>query len=207
MEYSGRASSVVGVGNRVILYKSDGTLIIHRSTKVTPLNYARPKSSLSWVSIPDGIGRLLCEFKGEEIVVNIYEIYYFHHLTEWSSDSISLKGTESEMVEYLIDNSYALLGVNYYWYQRELPTSSGSIDVVFVDYDKVRHIVEVKRRKANASAVYQLRRYIDYLVGFTTVGYLAAPSITSNAMNILDEFGYHYVELNPSIIWPGENIR
>ncbi len=140
-------------------------------------------------------------------MVKVIEVHYFHHLVEWSSDSISLKGTEAEMVNHLTLNAEKLLGIRVAWFQRELRTSAGAIDVVFVDYDDVRHVVEVKRRRTNVGAVYQLKRYMDYLEGVETRGYLAAPSATDNAMAALDISGYKFIELDPEVIWPGENIQ
>jgi RecB family endonuclease NucS len=42
VEYDGRASSYLGMGERLVILKSDGTLLVHRDEQRTPVNWQPP---------------------------------------------------------------------------------------------------------------------------------------------------------------------
>lgn len=188
IEYDGRARSTVGKGRRLIIHKIDGTLLIHRSLKITPLNYNGPKSTLykydnKLISISP---------KSEKIIVTIYDIFMYEELDDWSSDSINLTGSEAQLCDKLITHCKHYLNIDHKEVYKEYPTRLGNIDIVFIDKTNIRHCIEVKRKKANMSAVYQLHRYMKEIHG---IGYLAAPDISDNAMAELVRLNYKFIKI------------
>jgi endonuclease len=194
VEYAGRANSSVGPGLRVILHKADGSLIVHKASNVTPMNYIGPKSTLTLEN-----QTLTGRSKTERVTILINEIIHYHELIEWSNDSIKLTGTENELCEKLIANAGSLLGIGVSRVQRELLTVAGPIDVVFTDFNDIRHCVEVKRKKITMSAIYQLYRYLSHMSPYACVGYLAGPDIGNSARREADKYGYKFVKIDHSI--------
>jgi len=62
-------------------------------------------------------------------------------------------------------------------------------------------VVECKRYNADLGAVTQLRRYVEKLMvskGITKVrGILAAPKITPNAKQMLEDWGFEFKHIEP----------
>ena len=82
---------------------------------------------------------------------------------------------------------------------REYAVASGFIDILGKDENGSLMIIELKSRKAGVSAVKQLKRYVDEFredrVGVR--GVLVAPSITHDAMEMLEEEGLEFREIEP----------
>ena len=53
--YSGRASSKLGLGERVVMIKTDGSLLIHRSQGYSPVNWQPPGSKFIIKQFQDNI--------------------------------------------------------------------------------------------------------------------------------------------------------
>ena len=49
VEYSGRAESFLSEGDRIILLKSDNTILVHQPNGNNPVNYMKPGSSHSLI--------------------------------------------------------------------------------------------------------------------------------------------------------------
>lgn len=192
VEYHGRAESITTPGMRVILHKLDGTLLVHKCSLVTPLNYNGPKSKLSI----DGDTLVSVNQHGEIIKIHIIDIIHYHELIEWSSDSITVRGTENDVCNYIVDNISDLIQITPKMITRELKTPHGSLDIVVTDADQVRHCIEVKRNKATLRAVFQLDGYMQYMTQhFDCKGYLAAPDIGNNALDNLVSKGYRFISV------------
>ena len=48
IDYTGRAKSVLGFGERIVLVKHDGTVIVHRGTMREPVNWQPPDTRVSF---------------------------------------------------------------------------------------------------------------------------------------------------------------
>lgn len=188
VNYHGRAKSYVGPGKRVIVHKTDGSFMVHGAKKITPLNYNGPKSTLHWD------GKLVSTSpRGETITIDIIHIYNYIEIIDWSSEKVSLTGSEAQVRDYLIKNAETLLGIKVSHAIIEHHTRLGNVDLVLVDTDNGWHCIEVKRKRASINAVYQLHRYMGELPG--RLGYLAAPAISPKAMAELARLGYQFIEV------------
>ncbi len=193
VDYNGRAVSHVGLGNRLIINKSDSSFVIHKATCITPMNYNGPKSSL----VVNGDKLISTSKSGEIITVTIKEILSYTELDCWSNKTIDIKKTESDLCDKIIDNAGQLLGINVKSIEREMPTVLGKIDIVCTDMDNIKHCIEVKRKTISVSGVYQLNKYMKYMSkNGSCVGYMAAPKISSNAMMELMQFGYQFIKID-----------
>lgn len=191
VEYDGRAQSTVGPSNFVIMHKTDGTLIIHGNYRVTPVNYQRPGSSLTYEN-----GVLLCKSKkeDEQIKITIHKLKQYYEMPDWSTDKIAITRTESELCERIIRNIHKVIGHREAEIHRELRTRYGPIDIVAIDSSDHYHIIEVKRRKATVNDVFQVKKYTEALSDKDHTAYLVAPDISPKAHDLTDELGVYYCQ-------------
>jgi RecB family endonuclease NucS len=194
VKYDGRAYSVLEEGNYLILYKGDGSLQIHGSTKIQPRNYQGAKSIL------EQRGHLLISRNRKEtITIIIHKVINITYLQFWSEAEISIKRTEQELVQKIFDNWGDYIDGEFEVIEKEYPTKYGPVDLIGLGKEIVA-IVEVKRRKATVSDCTQLRRYIEAVEAPHVTGYLAAPQIGDNAAKYLEEHGCGWIRVEFDII-------
>ncbi|MCD6464711.1 endonuclease NucS [Candidatus Woesearchaeota archaeon] len=199
-EYYGRAKSFLGFGARLLLIKSDRTVLLHQPTGALPTNYM--KNAIIKASIKDDYLLIRCEdLKAKErLDVYIAKVYFFNSYALKDNEKLKLSGNEQEMSDYILENP-ELIEEGFKPLSREEHTRYGFIDVFGYDKNNVLTVIECKRYKAGLDAVQQLRRYVEKIKsskGLTKVrGILAAPDITGNALVMLKDFGFEFKKINP----------
>jgi RecB family endonuclease NucS len=161
VEYDGRATGYLGPGDRVIIGKPDGTLLVHRPTGNDPVNWQPPGSTITAAVDTDECTITARRSSPDELVrVRIQEAY---NITRYPADDtapLELQGTETDMHEYILENPGEIdEGLRAIEHERETPY--GTIDVFATDDDGRPVIIEVKRRQASLSHVDQLKRYME----------------------------------------------
>jgi len=194
--YDGRAYSTLERGNYLIIYKPDGSLLIHGSSKSTPRNYQSVGSKVDLHFKNGGGGVLVSNNNNETITINIHHVIFIEHLHKWSDNDIIISKTEKELSEKLITNWSKYIKGDFVSITREFKTSLGPVDIVGIEANNTHHVVEVKRRKASISGCTQLKRYIDSLSEHVPVlGYLASPSISATAFEYLKKLNFTWIEI------------
>jgi len=76
IEYEGRAKSFLPKGDRLIIVKSDGTLLIHQPTGNRPINYMKPGTTFIIKN-----NNIICKnIKDKEtLIISIEQLYHVHH--------------------------------------------------------------------------------------------------------------------------------
>ncbi len=200
IEYWGRSRSVIGSGDRIILLKSDSTLIVHSPGGFKPVNWMSSPTDTS-VSSEDGkvlifSQRTVKPF--EEIRITIEEVIDYRAYPALSDDKkLDLTHTEHDMRDYLaehpaeVDDGFRLKSVEY-------KTPLGLFDL----YGKIGDrycVVELKSVKAGLPAVLQLKRYRDFMrehLRQDVVAILMAPSISKNPEQLMKKEGMLYKKFN-----------
>lgn len=201
VDYEGRASSILPEGERLIIVKPDGTVLVHQTEKRKPVNW-NPPGCVARVELnDDGLvlvsrrskpsERLSIDFKDFKIVAS-FEMF--------DNEELQLIGTEEDLVDSVV-RSPDLIEEGLKILEREKPTKSGVIDLYAKDSDGAKVALEFKRGKATLSAVGQLSRYVKELKkkkGVDIRGILVAPKITSGALRLLKDEGLEYVRVKES---------
>lgn len=201
IRYSGRAESHLERGDRLVMIKNDGTLLIHQPFGTTPINYMKNGTAHS-VRFENKTLTLLSNNIAlkENMTVTIHSIHFFNSQKLEDAQTITIAGTEEDMSNMIYSNP-EILEKGFKPVSQEEQTKYGFIDVMGVDKEGLLTIVECKRYKAELSAVTQLRRYVEKIMvskGISKVrGILAAPSITDNAKKMLEDWGYEFKSVNP----------
>jgi endonuclease len=197
--YEGRAKSKLEWGDRTIIIKEDGSFLVHQHHKLEPVNWQPPKSKFT-VEIDEGkiILRGSRRNPTESLQVEICKIYLASYFQGKDTRSLELVGYEADMGDLIIKNP-DIIEEGFRPTSREYAVSSGFIDILGKDKEGKLMILELKSRRAGVNAAKQLARYIsDFEDHKNNVrGVLVAPSITDEALEILEEKELEFISLKP----------
>lgn len=207
--YSGRAESYLDFGDRLIMIKQDRGVLIHQPEGGNPINYLKPPARIN-LSVEENDNSnflyLQASVQKDEIDVEIVDVYELYSRRLDDGKKQDLSGNEAEMSDMLRDHP-ELVDPEFKPLSREEHTKYGFIDVFGHLGDGTLAIVECKRYTAGLSAITQLRRYVEKIQeskGTQKVtGIMAAPAITTNALRMLLDWGYTFVQVDP----PKRHVR
>ncbi len=192
--YSGRAESFLPEGDRVLLVKQDGTILIHQPKGSTPVNYMKEATHTFKNNV------LTARNAQEELVVKLLKIHFLNTHTLEDGQSLQLQGTEKDMADMIMQKPI-VIEEGFTPVSQEEQTKYGFIDVMGKDIKGQLVIVECKRYNADLAAVTQLRRYVEKMkktLGVHSIrGMIAAPKISSNALRMLTDWGFEFKEVHP----------
>jgi RecB family endonuclease NucS len=201
IRYSGRAESFLDSGDRIIIIKSDKTLLIHQPTGSAPVNYMKEGTTHR---LSEEEGKLILSSRNlplkEFMGVTINKIHYYKISELEDSKKIQLVGSERDMAEMIFKNP-VLIEKNFKPLSLEEHTKYGFIDVFGYDKNNTLIVIECKRYTGDLKAVDQLQRYvkkIKQLKGLKEVrGILACPKISPNALQMLKDHKFEWKQVSP----------
>lgn len=200
IEYIGRASSHAYPAHRLLILKPDGTLLIHESIHVEPLNWQPPRSISYFECIGDRLRiRSIRDNPHEEVIVEFTSIEFIK-LCKLASTRLGIVGKEVDIVKSILLNP-SVIEEGATVIGSDIATAYGKIDVLLRKDGKLI-VVEVKNERAGISAVTQLKRYVEYYVGqgYKVEGVLVAPQISREALMILSREGFRYINSSKLLI-------
>jgi len=199
--YEGRGMSRLGRGERLIICKPDGVVLIHRPTGYEPVNWQPPGTIISVNMKKDyGLMRVVRQRPREVLEIKIYDV---KGVAAWKLRDTAVfeeSGSEKDM-QQAVTQQPELIEPGLKILTTEYPVSSGFIDVLAEDSRGKLTIIEIKRKKASLEAVLQLKRYVESMKKMTgrsdVRGVLAAPSISREAYKALRRLDLEFKELKP----------
>ncbi|WP_435345807.1 endonuclease NucS [Haloarchaeobius sp. HRN-SO-5] len=206
VEYDGRSGGYLGPGDRLVVCKPDGTLLVHRPSGHKPVNWM-PSGATIKVEVDDDYDE---DGESESPLLyarrsnpNEYLRVYLHEpyqLTRFDADDpveYQERGTEAEMHEYIERNPEDALGSGIRIVEHERETKYGFVDFFARDDEGRPVVVEVKRRQATLNNFDQLKRYVGlYRESNPDVrGMLVAPSASDRVKRALRDDGMEFVRL------------
>ncbi len=204
VRYQGRARSDLSAGERLILLKPDGTLLVHGAAKAKPINWQPPGASFS-AALADGKVTLTAiRTRPEEIVqVTFDRIDLLTSLPLRDGADLDLLGTEDDLQAALFAHP-DLVEVGFVPARRERDTKRGFLDLDGRDAKGRRVVVEVKRGTAGVSDAQQLWRYVERMRGQepTLRGILVAPRVAEKARGLLADQGLEWREVDWDAVLP-----
>jgi hypothetical protein len=201
VDYEGRASSKLDWGERLLIVKSDGSVMIHRPTGYEPVNW-QPPGSVFQVEFEGGKLKIRAARLQPKEVLNIFFDRIFHLLAADLKDEgeFSMYVTEMDMQRALL----AMPGLVEEGFQplaaeKELG-ESGFLDILGEDSKGNLVVVEIKRNPAGREAVLQLERYVRTLkekTGKPVRGIIAAPEIRREVQPLLAALKLEFKPVSP----------
>jgi hypothetical protein len=202
VEYDGRAESTLGPGDRLVLCKPDGSILVHTDEKRTPVNW-QPPGSTHRASVRDGRLRIRStrESPDETLDVRFERVDQVSAYEVNDRSDLTLQGSEEDLRRRILDDP-SLVEPGFVPEATERETAAGPVDIFGDDAEGRAVVVELKRRRVGPAAASQLQRYVEALgrefgEGAAVRGILVAPSVTDRTAELLEEKGLEYVSLGP----------
>jgi RecB family endonuclease NucS len=200
VHYQGRASSKLEPGERILMIKKDGSLLVHRSVGYEPVNW-QPPGCIFHVEATDNELKIHAVRRkpAESVKVFFDKICMVSALSLADSGEFSLYASEKNMQEAILIEP-SLVEEGFKPVSHEERVEPGFVDVYGVDKDANIVVVEIKRRTAGSEAVLQLARYVDSIgskVNRKVRGILVAPSISKGVQRLLTTLELEFKALDP----------
>ena len=212
--YTGRAKSTLELGERILMIKEDGSLLVHRPVGYEPVNW-QPSGSVFHVQIKSDVIeiRAVRQKPRESVRVTFNEVFMVSALSLVDSGEFSLYASEQDMHKAILMKP-SLLEEGFKPISYEKKVEPGFVDVYGVDKNGKLVVVEVKRKTAGKEAVLQLAKYIDAVKGKADRelrGVLVAPSLGKDVQRLLVTLGLEFRALDPKkcakVLKKAENIK
>ncbi len=200
VSYEGRASSTLGPGDRVLMVKPDGSVLIHRPMGYEPVNWQPPGSKIE-VLLDDRLVIEARRVKPKEILrITFSEIYDIGSYKLRDEAEFAMYATEEDMRRaILMKPSIIEDGFKPIECERRAG-DAGFIDILGVDSAGRLVVVEIKRRNATSEDVKQLVRYVEKIeeeFGKRPRALIVAPGVQRSAMRELELHGVEFKALSP----------
>jgi len=201
VDYEGRAESTLGPGDRHVMCKPDGTVLVHTDEGHQPVNW-QPPGCTHEVSVDDALVlRSERSTPEEELLVRFRDVEHVAAFDVTDPEELSLSGTEEDLRERVLYDP-ELIEPGFTPLSTERETPAGAVDIYGEDANGRSVVVELKRRRVGPDAVGQLARYVEALERdlhdeAEVRGILVAPSVTDRARTLLAERGLEFVSLEP----------
>lgn len=201
--YEGRASSSLGEGERLLLIKQDGSVLVHRPTGYEPVNWQPPGSLVSVVMKNDALLIEARRLNPEEILRIIVKRVYSletHKLEDLAE--FAMYATEEEMKRAILLRP-SLIEEGFKPIEDERRAGrSGFMDIFGVDSSGNLVVVEIKRKNATPEDVRQLVSYVKEIekeLGRRPRMILVAPGVKKSTSRELAAYGIEFRCLSPKI--------
>lgn len=200
VRYAGRANSTLEPGERILIIKEDGSLLVHRPVGYEPVNW-QPSGSVFHVHAKaDAVEvHAVRQKPRESVIVTFSEIFMVSILSLVDSGEFALYASEEDMHRAILLKP-SLLEEGFTPISYEKKVEPGFVDVYGIDKNGKLVVVEVKRRTAGKEAVLQLAKYIDAIKGKADRelrGVLVAPTIGKDVQRMLATLGLEFKALDP----------
>ncbi len=195
--YDGRLSAHLPRATRLIMFKSDGSVLIHSDGgSYKPLNWMSPPCSVTEVSEANKI--IVTNKAGETLSIELHEIHSEHSHELGVDPGLVKDGVEAHLQKLLAENLSAL-GEGYTLVRREYPTAIGPVDLLVKGAHGETVAVEIKRR-GEIDGVEQLTRYLELLNRDPLIapvqGVFAAQEIKPQARTLASDRGISCITLD-----------
>ena len=170
VDYAGRLTAHLPMAPRVLMLKSDGSVLIHSDGgSYKPLNWMAPPCSMAEVE-PDEMERqegveavwLVQHAKRDDLLrIRLHEVLSDSSHELGVDPGLVKDGVEAQL-QALLAEHISTLGEGYTLLRREYPTAIGPVDILCKDATGATVAVEIKRR-GDIDGVEQLTRYLELL--------------------------------------------
>lgn len=200
VDYVGRAKSKLEPGERILIVKKDGSLLVHRSIGYEPVNWQPPGCIFHTQAKGDLLEIHAIRQKPHESVKVFFDsVQLISALSLEDSGEFSLYASEEDMQKaILLKPSLIEDGLKLVSYEKKV--EPGFVDVYAMDRNGNLVVIEIKRKVAGKEAALQLARYIDAIKTKSSRqvrGILVAPDIGKDVQRTLVTLGLEFKQADP----------
>jgi len=200
VDYRGRASSKLEPGERIVIFKEDGSVLVHRPVGYEPVNW-QPPGCVFQANASGGVLQIRAVRRKppESVRISFDSVYLLSVLSLVDKGEFALHASEEDMQRaILMEPSLVEDGFRPISYEKKV--EPGFVDVYGVDKAGRFVVVEIKRKTASKEAALQLAKYVDAIRGSVNRevrGVLAAPSLAKGVQRLLETLGLDFKALDP----------
>jgi len=200
VDYRGRASSKLEAGERIVLIKEDGSVLVHRPTGYEPVNWQPPGCAFQ-TQVREKVLQIRAVRRRPSESVRLFfdRLYLVSLLSLVDAGEFSLYASEEDMQKaVLLEPSLIEAGFKPISYEKRV--EPGFIDVYGIDEDGNFVVVEIKRKTASRDDALQLAKYVESVRGSVSRnvrGILAAPHMGRGVQKMLATLGLGFKPLDP----------
>jgi len=199
VEYDGRAASHLGEGERVVIIKGDGSVLVHRPQGYEPVNWHPPGSKIQIEEKEEGL-LIRATRTDERLIILFSSLKMLQSIDLRDEADFQMYASEADMKKAVLLEP-SLIDDGFRPYEQERPAfGAGFIDVLGVDREGRMVVVEIKRREATGQDVEQLLRYVSSLereLGKRPRAIIAAPSLSRQAATKANQSGVEFRCVTP----------
>ncbi len=200
VDYRGRASSRLESGERIVVIKEDGSVLVHRPVGYEPVNW-QPAGCLFQTRVIGDVlhVRAIRRKPTESVRISFDRVYLVSAMSLVDKGAFSLYASEDDMQRaILLEPSILESGFKPISYEKKV--EPGFVDVYGVDTSGRLVVVEIKRKAAGRAAALQLAKYVDYVksvAGREVRGVLVATRLAKGLQRLLATLGLEFKVLDP----------
>jgi len=208
VRYSGRLDALLPMALRLLMIKSDGSVMVHADTGgFKPQNWMTPPTVVEFEEADDGVLTKMVVRKRAGATEDRLDIAIEEVVSDVTHDmgeaaALEKDGVEAHLQELLAEQPH-WCGEGFRLVRREWPTDIGPVDLMCRDADDGWVAVEIKR-VATIDAVEQLTRYLDRIKEDPAMaditGVLAAQQIKPQARVLAESRGMRCVEVDLAVL-------
>jgi RecB family endonuclease NucS len=200
VDYRGRASSTLEPGERILIFKEDGSMLIHRSKGYEPVNWQPPGCVFHTSKKGDVlVARAVRRMPHESLTAYFNKVFLLVVLSLVDRGEFSLYASEENMQRAILRQpSIIEEGLRLITYEKKV--DPGFIDVYGIDKEGKMVVIEIKRKTAGKEAALQLSKYVESVkntVNREIRGILVAPQIAKGVQKLLMTLGLEFKLLDP----------
>jgi len=200
VDYVGRARSKLDTGERILIVKEDGSLLVHRSVGYEPVNWQPPGCIFHTQAKGNTLEVHAVRKKPAESVRVFFDnVQLVSAMNLEDAGEFFLHASELDMQKaILLKPSLIEDGLKLISYEKKV--EPGFVDVYAMDKNGSLVVIEIKRKTAGKQAALQLAKYIGAIKSKSNReirGILAAPSMAKDVHRTLVNLGLEFKELIP----------
>jgi RecB family endonuclease NucS len=200
VDYRGRARSKLEPGERIVIIKEDGSVLVHRPRGYEAVNW-QPPGCIFRTRVKEGVLQITAVRRkpAESIHVFLDNLFLLSAMKLKDTGEFSLYASEEDMQKAVLLEP-SVIEAEFKPISFEKKVEPGFVDVYGVDGQGKFVVVEIKRKTAGRAAALQLSRYVKAIEGMVNRevrGILVAPSIAKGTQRLLAMLGLSFRPLDP----------
>jgi endonuclease len=193
--YSGRTGSDLAEGERLVILKGDGCVLVHRGWNYQPVNW-QPPGCVFQTRIEDR--HLMIKavrpspLESLTIAVSRIELIGSFQLRD-EAEFVMHTSEEVMQKAILVEPGIIETGLQIVDFEKKVPP--GFVDVYAVDLSGNTVVIEIKKDPAGASAVKQIVEYLKYIQapsGKKLRPIMVAPSLAKGVLPMMKKMGIEF---------------
>lgn len=198
ISYSGRTGSDLAEGDRLVILKEDGCVLVHRRTNYQPVNWQPPGCVFqTQISESKLIVKAIRPSPLETLTLRIDRVDFLGTVQLDDSAKFQLHSSEEEMQKAILaEPDLVEPGLQIVDFEKKVVP--GFVDVYAIDSQGNTVVIEIKKDSAGSSAVKQLAEYLKYIqapAGRRLRPIIVAPSLAKGVLPMVKKMGFEFRRL------------